>query len=138
MKKFTVLLVFLLPVMAFSQEFSESFDKIQTLAWINKNIKTSANAYNLSSLQTKCTYNENFFDKNSSATYKFDLVNINVSVVGKSVRLSCKTGDCIEYTFKSPGSTETKKLKYFDLPASGNVNDLYRALLQLKKRVGIL
>jgi len=137
MKKLLFLCVLLTPYLLFSQGFSEGFDKVQTIAWINKNIKTTANNYNLSSLQTKCTFTENFYDKNSSAVYKFDLANINVSIVGKAVRLSCKTGDCIEYSFKTPTGTETKKIKYLDLTASESVNDLYKAFLTLKKRVGL-
>jgi len=136
MKSLVFLLIFF-PALLFSQDFSESFDKIQTLAWINKNIKTTANNYNFSSLKTNCTFSENFFDKNSSAVYKFDLANVNINIVGKSIRFSCKNGSCIEYSFKSPTATETKKINSFDMQAAGNVNELYRAFLTLKKRVGL-
>lgn len=138
MKKIIIILIVLLPFLAFTQNFSESFDKVQTLAWINnKAIKTDANFYNLSSLKTKCTFTKNYFDKNASATYKFDLADVNFSVSGKNVRITCKTGSCIEYIYKTPTTAETKNINSLDLESAGNVNELYKAFITLKKRVGL-
>ncbi|HPD64647.1 MAG TPA: hypothetical protein P5050_04550 [Bacteroidia bacterium] len=138
MKKIIVFSALMIPFLLFAQGFNESFDKVKTIEWINnKAIKTNANFYNLSSLKTKCTYTENFFDKNSAATYNFDLANVTFSVSGKNVKIACKSGSCIEYSFTTPTTNEKKNISSFELQAAGNVNDLYKAFLTLRKRVGL-
>lgn len=137
MKKLIIVLVFLIPLMIQAQDFSESFDKIQTLAWINKNIKPSGNNCNLRSLKTVATFAENFYDKNAAASSTFDLAKVKFSVVGKKVRISCLSGSCISYSYKSAGNEEIKQLNYMDLEAKNSVSQLLHALNHLQKRVGL-
>lgn len=138
MRKIFVIFLLFVPVMMFAQGFDESFDKVKTVAWINsKNIKPAGNTYNLSSLKTIATYTENYFDKNSSATWKFDLAQVKITTSGKKVVLTCSSGTCIEYSFSSPTGIETKKLGVLELEATTSVNDLYKAMITLCKRVGL-
>jgi len=138
MKNIFLILFLIFPFINLAQGFDESFDKVKTIQWINsKNIKPGGNTYNLSSLKTTMTYTENFFDKNSSVTYKLDLSQVTISVSGKKVILKCKSGNCVDYSFASPTGTENKKLDKLELEAATSVNDLYRAMTTLCKRVGL-
>ena len=138
MKKILALFILIFPLLVFAQGFDESFDKVKTISWINsKNIKPAGNTYNLSSLKTNVTYTENFFDKNSTASWKLNLADVKISTSGKNLVLTCTKDGCIEYSFSSPTGTETKKINSLELEATNSVNDLYKAMTTLVKRVGL-
>ena len=137
MKKYFIVFALLMPLFIYSQDFSESFDKTQTLSWISKNIKPTGNTSSMRSLKTQVTYTENFFDKNGAAIYSFDLAKVSFSIVGKKVRINCSSGSCISYTYKSAGNRDVKNLSSFDLEAKNSVSQLNQALNHLKRRVGL-
>lgn len=124
------------PLYIFSQEFSSSFTKVETLRFINKNIKPKGNTGALTSVSTKMDYSENYYDARGIAHYKFDYRSIKITKLGSKVRLSCKSGSCIEYDYKDRVKEETKTLKYLDFEAK-SVTELYKAFLHLKKVLGL-
>lgn len=138
MKRIVIFLLVSVPWMISAQDFSESMNKVETIKFINQHIVPEGNMANLSSLQTKVNYSNNYFDVYGKGQYDFDLRNITFSVKGGKVRLNCISGSCIKYRYKEPEKEESKNLTYLDFtPKDTDVITLYKAFVHLKKQVGL-
>jgi hypothetical protein len=138
MKKLIIALFLVFPFIINAQDFSESMNKVETIKFINQHIVPEGNMANLSSLQTKVNFSNNYFDVYGKSQYDFDLRYIKFSIVSGKVRMSCTSGNCISYSYNEPEKEESKSLSSLDFtPKDTDVNTLYKAFVHLKKQVGL-
>lgn len=137
MKKLALICIIIgMASLVHAQELSASMDKVETLKFINSILKPEGNLCNLSSISTKLNYTENFFSLATRKVWDLDLRQVNIVAISSGVTLKCKTGNCIQYTFSSPEKEEKTQVSELVLK-SDRPADLYKAFVQLKRRVGL-
>ncbi|MEA3496036.1 MAG: hypothetical protein U9R42_08375 [Bacteroidota bacterium] len=136
MKKLLLFLFMIIPIFCFSQNFSNSFTKVETVSFITKIIKPKGNTGSLSSVGTKVSYTENYYDITTRIKYDLNLADVKIKKSVSKVVLECKSGKCILKNTASHDKKEEEHISSLEFNTD-SPTELYKAFLHLKTVVGL-